>query len=159
KVHSPADERSVKSLRGDADDRMHDTVEPLCFADDFGIASKAALPKPIADHRDGMRALALVFTREEAPAENGAHASSVEIIRGNDATYGVFGAIADAKSGAGNFADEGRFAQRATSLQVKVIGPGERAAAFFATGAGGAADGDEAFLMHNGGVGAEEDAF
>src|SRR5258708_21365736 len=111
----------------------------------------------MADHRHGMRALSLVFSGEEAAAEHGGNADGVEVVGGDDAAGGALGAIAHAERGAGDFADEERLAEGATSLEVLEIGPREEGAPGFV--ARGAADGDEALLMRDGGIGAEEDAF
>ena len=110
---------------------MHDAVKALRPADDLRIATEATLPELIADDGDGMRALPNVLARQKAAAENRMHADGVEVVGGDDAAGGALGAIADAERGAGNFADEDRFAERAASLEVLEIGPGKRGAPGF----------------------------
>src|SRR5256885_3049290 len=113
-VHAPADEGAVEALGGDADDGVHDAVKALRLADDLRIATEATLPELITDHRDRMRALTCVLLWKKPAAENRVHSDGIKIIRGDDAAGGALGAIADAERGAGNFADEDRFAERAT---------------------------------------------
>src|SRR4029077_12676310 len=76
---------------------------------------------------------------------------------GDDAAGGALGTIADAERSAGNFADEDRFAERAASLKVLEVGPRKRGAPGFVRG--DPADGDEALLMRDAGVGTQKDSF
>src|SRR6185437_2687316 len=85
------------------------------------IAIEAVLPKLVADHDHGMRALALIFARQKAAAEDRVYADGVKVIGRDDAASGALGAIADAERSAGNLADEGRFAERTASLEVLEI--------------------------------------
>src|SRR5207248_2270487 len=114
-VHAPADEGAVKALGRNADNGVHDTVEALCFADNLAVAMEPVLPKLRADHGDWMRALALIFSWQEAAAEDGVYSDGVKIIRRYDAAGGALGAIADAERGTANLADEGGFAKRAAA--------------------------------------------
>src|ERR1043166_1486282 len=117
---------------------------------------EAPLPKLIADDHYGMRALALILSGQEAAAERRGYADGGEIVGGDDATGGALGAIANAERGASNLADEGAFAQRAASLEILEIRPGKRGAFAFASGSTGYSN--QAFLVDDSGIRAEQDA-
>ncbi len=81
KTEGISDEGAVKFFRRDADDRVLNPVEILRSADDVRIAAVTILPRPVSDHRHGMRLATFTFLRCEAAPENGLYSERVEIIR------------------------------------------------------------------------------
>ena len=114
-------ERPAESFGRDANDGVHDAVEPLRLSNDGRIALEAALPKLVADHGDRMRAVADVFARLEATAKHGMDAYDIKIIRGDDTAgkarspmLSVVPVILETKNAS---------KERGVFLQVEKVGP------------------------------------
>src|SRR5439155_16880308 len=67
----------------DADDRRGSPVERHCTADDVRIASEAALPEAVADHRRHGTAHGVVVAAEQA-ACGGVHAQRFVVAAGDE---------------------------------------------------------------------------
>ena len=139
-LHGPADEGSVEAWWGDSDDGVRNVVEALHFSDDVRIGVEAAMPELVADDDDGMGVAAGIVAGLEGAAESGANTNGVEIIGGDDAADGDFGAGSDIEGAGGDFADEEGVALGAVLAQGLKVGPGNFGGPGFA--AGGSGEGD-----------------
>ena len=156
-LHRPADEGSVEAWRGDSDDCVRDVVEALHFSDDVWIGVETAVPELIADHDHRMGVAAGIVAGLEGAPEGRANTNGLEVIGGDDAADRGFRACADVESAGGDFADEEAVALCAVLAQSLKVRPGNLGRTSFA--AGGSSEGDEALLVDDGGVRAEENAF
>src|SRR5437588_65520 len=149
KLHRPADECSVKTRGGHANNRVKHTVHALRLADDLRITSEAFLPELVTDNRHGMGAAPPVLMVLKRPAENWMNSQRIEIVRGNNAPGYDLRAVADAERCPGDLAHEKRVKQFAVSLKVQEIRPGKRGTVSLALSASGSRESYQPFLICN----------
>ncbi len=72
--------RSVEGASGNSDDGIGSTVEYDVLADDVGLASEPALPRPVAQDRDRMLSRFAIVLAGEGPAECGLDTQYLEVV-------------------------------------------------------------------------------
>src|SRR5260370_881521 len=90
-----------------------------------------------------------IFSRFESAPKNRMDSDGVKVVRRYNAPNGALGAIAEAESGAHNLAHKKCIKQRATSLQVQEIRPGDGSTRLAASGS---AEGQQLLLVRYGRV-------